>query len=145
MRKRNKIVLSVSCVAASAVMIYISNQRTKFSEVISSNIEALVSGDDNHEPYYQVTKYELAKKLRITNLSGTITGFWLFMIIETPEELANLNNLASQKGITFTTENVDCHKRVCLDTTIAQNIECLGNAKHFEMCHSSCDHSNNQY
>lgn len=47
MKKINKIVLSVCCVATSAVMIYVSKQRTMVSDIISNNVEALVSGDDH--------------------------------------------------------------------------------------------------
>ena len=58
MKKINKIVLSVCCVAVSAVIFNVNNQRTMVSEVISSNVEALVAGDpsggkkfDSHEMY----------------------------------------------------------------------------------------------
>lgn len=57
MKKINKIVLLVCCFAASAVIFYVNNQRTMVSEVFSSNVEALVSGDGLIErPGYKIEK-----------------------------------------------------------------------------------------
>lgn len=69
MKKINKIVLLLCCFAASAVIFYVNNQRTMVSEVFSSNVEALVSGDLKQRPGYDI------KDMYMGVEEGCISGY----------------------------------------------------------------------
>lgn len=135
-------VFSFSLMCISLVLFGISSRSYK-SIITDGNVEALASNPDAGDGFKVVTKYDIAKKLRITSISGQITGFWVNMVLDSQEELDSLQNKADKTGISFNTEPVDCHKRICVETIILQPINCPGDQKRFEMCHSQCDHSQN--
>ncbi len=73
MKKVKKIVLSICCIATAAVVFFANKERTMLSEVISSNVEALVSGDNNYPGYDKNNLYMSYDKGDMDGYCGEIT------------------------------------------------------------------------
>lgn len=139
-----KILLFVFLIASiSLAGLKAFNNQSVIESFVRDNIEALTDGDFNQQ-WYEVTRYELAKKYQITKLSAYLSSYYVNMIFQNDNYLQQFVCYATQCNVEYTIELVDCHRRVCVETTIPQYIMCPGTQDYFEVCSSYCDHSNNQ-
>lgn len=141
MKKYLFIIVAFSCLFIGGWSVI--NNISDVNSITKNNIEALSIGD-NPSQWYQATKYDIQQKYKIKKMSGAINGYWISMILQNFIDLDDFINTANNQGISYELELVNCHKRVCVDTTIQQQYACPGNQNSFVVCHDSCDHSENQ-
>ena len=77
-----KILLFVFLIASiSLAGLKAFNNQSVIESFVKDNIEALTDGDFNQQ-WYEVTRYELAKKYQITKLSSYLNGYYVNMIFQ---------------------------------------------------------------
>ena len=83
-----KILLFVFLIASiSLAGLKAFNNQSVIESFVKDNIEALTDGDFNQQ-WYEVTRYELAKKYQITKLSSYLNGYYVNMIFQNDNNLS---------------------------------------------------------
>ena len=120
--------------AAVSAAVCLTCGQTRHNDLFEQNLDALARGEGD-EKYFFIAKYDIASMFKVVRVSGQANiqvGALLTM--------TQLDAMVSGEVEGYF---LDCHYRHCCSTTEKQNIECIEGSG-WEVCHSQCDHSNNQ-
>ena len=137
MKKLLKILGVVAVCATFAVVAYNQVNAKPENPILAKNIEALSQSEGGGNiSYYKVTKYAISRLFKVVKVNGNASV--------SLGALLTAAQVEAQISGSIECEPVDCHKRVCCNTTIRPPYDCPYNDTDWQMCHSQCNHSENQ-